>query len=237
VELLPDAVARDVFHTTGRVFSTEESVLAADRSVAQLHQDWLKSLPELTGKPLSRIADELGIARTTLTKKAKAKHANGTLNAATIDKIVNFHRVAGPGGHPTPIGVPARSFAEDAAPYEAQSGNSSLERALVSLIAGRKGIDPWTLKTRALEGAGFLPGDIVLVDLNASPRPGEAVCAQVYDWAKMKAETVMRVYQPAGGVELLLAHSTDPAFAEPLVVDGERVAIKGVLLPHRLRQP
>lgn len=204
--------------------------------MARLHRDWLRSLPALTGKSLSQVADEAGVARTTLYNKLRHDDPGiSTLNASIIERIVKHHRVAGPGGTPTPQGASVRGFSEDAAPFTTTHANETAVAVLRALIAGRNGIDPWTLKTRALELAGYLPGDTVLVDLNASPRPGDAVCAQVYDWPRMKAETVMRIFERASAVDLLVARSLDPAFAAPLLVDGERVAIKGVVLPHRLR--
>jgi hypothetical protein len=76
----------------------------------------------------------------------------------------------------------------------------------------------------------------VLVDLNATPKPGDAVCAQVYDWKRMKAETVMRIFEKAPPIEILLTKSLDPNLQEPLVVDGERVVVKGVILKSRLQK-
>jgi SOS-response transcriptional repressor LexA len=103
------------------------------------------------------------------------------------------------------------------------------------LTGGHNGIDPWTIRTRALELEGYMPGDVVLVDLNATPKPGDVVCAQIYEWPVMRANTVMRVFHRASPVKLLLSRSLDPAFAQPYVVDDDRVVVKGVILPHRLR--
>lgn len=204
------------------------------RTIAQIHQEWARGLRAATGKSPSRIADDIGIGRTTITRKIKAEHPTETFNAATIEKIVNCYGIPGPGGYPLPV-APARGVAEDAIPYAGRGADDPTEQALIALIGERNGLVPWTLKTHTLERLGYLPGDIVLVDLNAHPEAGQPVCAQVYDWAKMKAETVMRLYQRAGGIELLLACPNDPNYLDPLLVDGARVIIKGVLLPHRLR--
>lgn len=206
-----------------------------DYVTARLHREWLRSLPGLTGKALSRVAEEVGIARTTLTNKLKPSDpGTSTLNAAIIERIVRHHKVPGPGGGPVPAGIALPGMAEDAAPYAA-GGDSTIEQAVRALTAGRSGIDPWTMKSRALELAGFMPGDVVLVDLNASPRPGDAVCAQVYDWPRDRADTVMRIFQRASPVDVLVARSLDPTIGPPLVVDGDRVVVRGVILPHRLR--
>jgi transcriptional regulator with XRE-family HTH domain len=84
---------------------------------------------------------------------------------------------------------------------------------------------------RALEGLGYLPGDIVIVDLDRKPAPGDVVCAQVYDLGRSEPETVMRIYEPP----VLVAASFDEQLRRPLMVDDARVKIEGVVLPHRLR--
>ncbi len=54
----------------------------------------------------------------------------------------------------------------------------------------------------------------------------DVVCAQVYDWARGKAETVFRLYEPP----YLLSSTTDPKLLRPLVVDDDVVMIKGVVV-------
>ncbi|MGH6907913.1 MAG: hypothetical protein ACREDX_08660, partial [Aestuariivirga sp.] len=87
-------------------------------------------------------------------------------------------------------------------------------------------IDAWTLNSRALEGAGYRPGDILLVALDETPAAGDVVCAQIYDWVKAKAETVFRIFQPP----YLVAATSDPQLMRPHLVDDAAVAIKGVVL-------
>lgn len=206
-----------------------------EQTTARLHRDWLRRLPEWTGKSRGKIADETGIARTTLADPLKKDDPGiSTLSARTIDKIVRAYGVPAPSSAADMMApkVP-RGLGEDAAPYDA-SDAGEVAAAVRALKSGSNTIDAWTLKTRALELEGYLPGDVVLVDLAAAPQPGDAVCAQVYDWQRMKAETVMRIYESAGAVTLLLARSLDPQLHKPLVVDNERVIVKGVILPHRL---
>lgn len=75
-----------------------------------------------------------------------------------------------------------------------------------------------------------MPGDVVVVDLAATPTRGDVVCAQVYRWHEGKAETVFRIFEPP----YLVAASAAPALRMPLVVDNDRVMIKGVVT-HSLR--
>jgi len=131
--------------------------------------------------------------------------------------------------------VTLRGFAEDAVPYEAPQGDP-LTSAVRAMIAGRRAADPWVIKTRALELAGYLPGDIVIVDLGEAPQPGDAVCAQAnIDLRRGTAETVMRLFERAGAATVLVGASVDPAFRQPIAVD-DRVAIKGVIV-GMLRPP
>lgn len=208
-----------------------------DAATARLHRDWLRNLPALTGKPLTRLAQEIKIAPSTLTRPLKeGDDGTSTLHANTIAKVVAHTHVAPPGelGAPPPGRRPARGFGEEAAPFVFSTNyDAVLEAALKALAGESNSIAPWQLRTRAVELAGFLPGDVLLLDLNATPKPGDLVCAQVYDWQHMKAETVVRIFDRAAPVELLLARSFE--HYQPLVVDGERVTIKGVFLPHRLR--
>jgi len=206
-----------------------------DHVTAKLHRNWLRRVSEQTGLPPTTLAKRIKIAPSTLTRPlAEGDDGTSTLHAGTIEKIVLFTGISPPGATADATGKPLRGFREDASPFTFDKADP-LTGAVRALIAGRNGIDPWTIKSRALELVGFLPGDVVLVDLNAMPRPGDAVCAQIYDWPKMRAETVMRILQRAAPIDILLARSLDPAFDQPLLVDGERVAIKGVVLPHRLR--
>jgi hypothetical protein len=104
--------------------------------------------------------------------------------------------------------------------------------AITALIGGRQAAVPWTIRTRALECIGYLPGDIVIVDLGRQPARGDVVCAEVYSLGRQDAEMVMRIYEPAAAAP---ARRSSPPPKSALMVDDARVTIKGVVLPHRLR--
>lgn len=208
----------------------------SDHATAKLHRQWLQDLTRFTGKSLTRIADDIGLARSTLTRPVKDGDAGtSTLHANTINKIVENTGFPPPGSDLGQLAQTMRGgVREDAVPYRPEPGNS-VAAAVAALAGAQPGVFPWVVRSSALELIGYLPGDIVLIDLNATPRPGDAVCAQIYEWSRMKAETVLRVLERAAPVDLLLSRSRDPAQHQPIVVDGERVVIKGVILPHRLR--
>lgn len=94
------------------------------------------------------------------------------------------------------------------------------------LVAGtNQGV--WRISTRALELAGYLPGDLVLVEMGLPARAGDVVCAQVYNLERGSAETKLRIFRPP----FLITRTMDAAAEEqPLFVDNERVAIVGTVI-------
>lgn len=88
------------------------------------------------------------------------------------------------------------------------------------------GVDPWTLRSRALECAGYMPGDILVVDLNAEPKPGDVVCAQLYDWSGGKADTIFRLWEPP----YLQPATLDSSLRKIIPVDNDKTFISGVVI-------
>lgn len=186
----------------------------------------------------SGMAAAIGLAPSTFTRFMKEPDGSEkTLSARTMDKVEELRQV----NSDAPVFTQAQSqwqtIREEAEPFKMSDEDTVLGRALRELMNNRPGVDPWTLRSRALELEGFMPGDIVLVDLNATPAPGDAVCAQVYDRGGVRAETVMRQFRNTGAVSLLMPRSLDPTLQQPLVVDNDRVLIRGVLLPYRFKAP
>lgn len=101
-----------------------------------------------------------------------------------------------------------------------------MDEAVRQIMRGRNATDPWVLRSRAVELAGYLPGDILLVDLNERARSRDLVCAQVYDWTRGKAETVFRIYESP----YLIAASGEQHLLKPFVVDDDMVMIRGVVV-------
>ena len=202
-----------------------------DQSVAKLHREFVRNVVEKTKTPPTRIATDLGIAPSTLTRLLNdADDGKATLRATTIAKLERYSGLAAPTLELADGGKIA-VFREDAIPFEPAGADAAVTAAIRAIVGTRKNIDAWTIRSRALECAGYMPGDTVLVDLSATPRAGEPACAQVYDWRGGSAETVMRIYEPP----YLVAATFDQALRKPLLVDDERVIIKGLILPHRLR--
>jgi hypothetical protein len=201
----------------------------ADHETSRQHREYLRRVVAHTGKPPTRIAKEIGIAASTLTRLLKEDSA-ATLHARTISKLQEYSGVSLFGGDTAALPGP-RGLAEDAVPFDAGSADPAVSAAIKALIGGRKSVDSCTIRTRALECIGYVPGDIVIVELGRAPAPGDVVCAQVYDWGRSEPETVLRIYEPP----VLVSATLDEQLRRPLVVDNVRVIIKGVVLRHRLR--
>lgn len=225
-------------HTSTSDF-TSAGVAMADLSdrIADKQRAYLRQvMRETPFSTLTKIASAIESPPSTLTRFFNKKPG-----APKSLKQITMERIAEQSGVPLPFadapatapksGTRTRGVRFEGELYKPAAAASAIDRAVRALTNGAPAIDAWALRTRALENRGFLPGDIVLVDLGRVPAPGDNVCAQVYDRAGKPAEIVFRVYDPP----YLLAASDDPLVRKPIHIDPEHVAIKGVLLPHRLR--
>jgi hypothetical protein len=182
---------------------------------------------EMKQTPLAKAA---GVQPSSLSRVLK-KDSTGTLHARTLSKLEKFSGISLAAVVNTPSAPGLRGLAEDAVPFDAESADPTVSAAIKALIGSRADADSRTIRTRALECLGYLPGDIVIVDHRRRPVPGDIVCAQVYALGRSEPETVMRVYEPP----VLVGASFDEELRRPLMIDDARVKIEGVVLPHRLR--
>jgi hypothetical protein len=195
------------------------------------HREYLKRVLDHTQMKPTPLAKAAGLAASTLTRVLK-EDSTQTFSARTISKLQRYSGIPMQfGGEPSaPSG--SRGLAEDAVRFDAESADPTVSAAITALIGDRQAAVAWTIRTRALECIGYLPGDIVIVDLGRQPARGDVVCAEVYSLGRQDAEMVMRIYEPP----ILAAASFDEqVLRRPLMVDDARVTIKGVVLPHRLR--
>lgn len=147
------------------------------------------------------------------------------LSLRTIAKIAHVAGIE-------PIGFPAKKSTSvvvglsdgDGEAYSA-TPRSKIARAIDALIDNEPAVDPWLIKSHALEDAGLMPGDIAIVNLNEIPQPNDIVCAQSYRWSEGKTETLFRIFEPP----YIIAASRDLDLRRPLLIDNDRVVIKGVV--------
>jgi hypothetical protein len=193
----------------------------------------LDTFKELHVTP-SGAASALGLAASTFTRFLKLPDTSEkTLAASTMDKVEHLRQINSDSGFPTQAQAQWQTVREEATHLELAE-HQDIARLVAAIMDGHNGIDAWTLNSRSLELEGFMPGDVVLVDMNAQPKPGDAVCADIRD-RDNNTSTVMRLFQEAGPVNVLLARTMDPTTQGAIVIDKGTVTIRGVLLPHRLR--
>jgi hypothetical protein len=197
-------------------------MLALVENVRRKQLDWVSAILNYRGWKPSRLANEAGINHSTLSKWMNDPLNVAQLNSMTVEKLADAGGI--PPYHTSPVNQP-RGFAEtEAAPFLLLD-DDPVAAAVGAIIGGRNGVDAWTMKSRALESAGFLPGDVLIVDLNAGPEPGDAVCAQLYDRAG-RADTVFRIYE----YPYLVAASYDPGLRRPVLIDNDHAKVMGVVI-------
>lgn len=179
---------------------------------------WIQGILDREGITPTELARRAGLDPSTLTRFMGGERDGHMLSARTVRKIEAVTVVK----PPQPSGM-----REDAVPYSAEAvPPSPLGAALAAMRSGRNGLDAWLVTSRKLEGLRIFEGDILMVDLNAEPRPGDVVCAQIYDWQHGGAQTVFRLYEPPF---LLSGDMTGPA-RRPEAVDGRNIQVRGVVV-------
>lgn len=170
----------------------------------------------------AELARRTGVNPSTFSKFENDPDNKAQLEPATIALI---EEASGLRAFDHSVHAKPRGLAEaESARYEAEP--LAVVHGAVKAIKGeRNGIDPWVLKSRCLEAAGYLPGDVLLVDLNARPEPGDVVCAQVYD-RNGRAETVFRIFEDP----FLVAATLDRTVIKPWLIDNDRVVVRGVVI-------
>jgi len=213
-------------------------VAAITRTEAKKHlQDrqraWLLRVIETTGLKPSQIARGADVSDTTLTRLLNNPSYEGTLSELTIERIKTTYNLPGPGNDPPAKGGAPVLFSE-AELLQFAALEPSIAAALTALCAGITACEIWRLHSSAIENAGYLVNDLVVVDPNATPGPHDAVKAVVTEWSRGSAETIWRLFDPP----YLLSSAARQLAAKPLLVDGQRVRVAGVIVaslrPHRL---
>lgn len=230
--MLQDVGENFVRHTANSEYAIGKMQLPpkTDQTVARLHRDYVRSVVEKTKTPPTRLATEIGVAPSTLTRLLNEPDGGkATLRATTIAKLERYSGLSAPTLELPEGARQHQGMREDAVPFDVREGDQSVSAAIKAIVAGQKGIEAWTIQTRALECAGYMPGDTVLVDLKTRPYASDAVFAQ--DMRGGKAATLMRINEPP----YLVAATLDPTLRKPIEVDDHWIIIKGVVLPHRLR--
>ena len=190
-------------------------------------KNWLKQVAEHMNMSPSQLALSSGLAASTITRYLNDKSGDLGISDKTLDAVSQFTGVPKlqtpgqrrPGHLPEPD---AELWAH--AGRSANDNDDPVAATIAAWTESSNSRDAWKMKGWALELAGVMPGDILIVDENRRPRAGDIVCAQVTDWQSGQSDTVMRLYEPP----YILTHSARLGASRPEQVDDDRVVIRGV---------
>ena len=205
-----------------RLVSTETT------SLRRKQLAWVQAILDFRTWNPTRLAREAGVSQSTLAKFLNDPENVAQLSTNTVEKLA----MAG-GIRPyetAPTMVPRSMSDRETERFEGFSTEPAFTRMIGTLSTGNA-VVPRVLHSKALEAAGYLPGDVLMVDMNAVPQDGDLVCAEVYDRTG-SAETVFRIYDHP----FLVAASFARRPVKPLLVNNETVFVRGVVTSsHRLR--
>ncbi|MCW5697945.1 MAG: hypothetical protein KIS96_14590 [Bauldia sp.] len=187
--------------------------------------DWVKAIMAHLGVTSANALALLAGINPANIQRPLSENYKGKFGVDTIAKIAAAAKVRPMEFPNRPSGLAEPEASQFVFDMGKDAIDSNVDRAVRELTRGRNGRDPWVIHSHALELSGILPGDVVIVDLNMQPHPKDIVCAQIYQWSTMRAETVFRVYEPP----YLLTNSMRFGTSKPLLVDGNEVIIRGVV--------
>lgn len=199
------------------------------QGLANAQRAWLDHVVITTGRTLSEVARAAKVNPSTLTRFRNSQDRVGVLSATTMAAVSMVSGVPLPQDVHAPApaaGAALRGFGESEAALWEGEPTDPVSGALRAMTGSALHLVPWVLRSNALLHEGFRPGDILIVDLNAEPKPGNIVLAQLYDWQNPRGtETVLRLYEPP----YLIASGPVEAAKRPELIDQKRVVIKGVM--------
>lgn len=186
-------------------------------------KEWIRSVARHMNLSPSQLALSSGMAASTLTRFLNDLTNTVGITQSSLEKVAKY---SGFRPHQMPGRARAGMAEPDTVPlqHETTEWPNWISAAVQAAKAGKNGVEAWVMKGAALDGIGVMPGDIVLIDLNARPSTGDVVLAQLLDFATGTAETVMRLYQ----APFITTHSLRLGPGRPEHVDEERVTIAGV---------
>lgn len=184
--------------------------------------DWLDFVLRTKRWRMADLSRETALNASTFSKFKNDPENRKTLEPATVSRIEEASGIRA--YELTPYPKPRGLAETESRRYDAEPV-SVVSAAVRALTGDSNGIDAWLLKSRCLETAGYLPGDVLIVNLNMRPQAGDVVCAQVYDRGGA-VETVFRIFEDP----FLVAATYDPSLFKPWLVDNDRVVIRGVVV-------
>ena len=198
----------------------------------QIRERQIEALNDLLrrhGLKATQIAKRAGVSPSTVTRKLTPEDSSvfDTATFARLFAAVGEEPPALVSGALAPA-LPASAPADgrEIAPFRPNDVGEDIDVAVRATIAGRQHLSAWTVQTRALDGLGYRPGDVVVVNASEPPRSGDVGAASLLDLqSPNRAQSVLRVYHD----NELIASSSEPAYLKPIPVDSRWVTIRGVV--------
>lgn len=190
---------------TGRTMATEHTI---DRDSTR---HYLSEVLDTVGTSITGLAKQAGVSASTLYRIVDDDdpYITSQRTIAKIEKATGISYAA----------VLSGGFGE--APAEALRMEG--EDIPAELKPANAGQGVWRLGSRAVELAGYLPGDLILFDIGPQPAPGDLVLAQLEDRSGGD-ETLIRVFEPP----YLMVRTFDPAADQrPVLIDGVQARVVG----------
>lgn len=183
----------------------------------------VKELRIQKGLTVSALADLVGMSHTHISRIENGQRGLSLPVAERIAKAMDTSAWKVMGANSAASADPRSGFAEDAEPYQPTSASPLPVRPSRS-----QNIDPWMVKTNALDRVGIRQGMIVFIDISAEAvenlQPLQCVIAQIYE--DTGATTVLRQFVPPA----LLVTNSSGDNSLPLDLDKGDAHIKGVVV-------
>lgn len=190
----------------------------------ELYRGWIHSLMMQHRITASELARRANLSESTLTRLMNPQGPAFLPREATIAKIEKTFSVRRPvmqNGNEEDGSAPGQKAGKD--PRSIAAG---LLEGLQELdISSPDAINAYTVEDRALDLAGYLPGDIVLVDTARHPEAGDIVALRFRGPASDLNRITLRIFDHP----FLSAHSTDAALRRPVLDDREKFELVGIV--------
>ncbi len=197
------------------------SMTKAHDSQIDTYRDWISQLMiQHNIDTVSAFARRAGLTESTLTRLMNSDGPGHMPREGTIGKIERaFHTrrpLMGLGENPQEEG----DFIDPR--QRTDQSRQHLEEIVTGALDGQ---NAYTVADRALDLAGYMPDDLVLIDEKVRPQPSDIVAIRFRVSQARRGAVTLRIYdQP-----FLTAHSTDETLRRPLLIDPARIDILGVV--------
>ena len=155
---------------------------------------WLAEVLRITGRKASPLAEASGVSSNLLTRFQNSEES--LLDTLTIELVKDHTGLPGPDDEDGQIVGLGREEGVLLEPADMKRVTEDIRGALQQLMSGHGSARAWMLQSRSIEAAGWMKGDIVVVDPAVQPWAGDAVVVTHDDGRLPVPSILFRVFQP-----------------------------------------